>query len=71
MVRRLLATILILDGLVTVAWGQGFLAWQRGFAPTWHRAILDKLLSWPESLLRLGAAAQAGLGVLLLFFRRP
>ncbi|WP_272481715.1 hypothetical protein [Rhodothermus marinus] len=30
--------------------------------PAWYRPVLDGLLRWPEWLLRLGAALEAGLG---------
>ncbi|HSJ52974.1 MAG TPA: hypothetical protein VLC52_04435 [Anaerolineae bacterium] len=68
--RRLVAAVLILDGLVTAVWGHGFIAWQRSFAPAWlQKAVLEPLLRWPEPLLRLGAAGQAVLGGLLFFLR--
>lgn len=60
--RRLLAGVLITDGLITVGWGSDFLRWQRRLAPDWYRPLLDALLAWPEWALRLGAAAEAALG---------
>ncbi|BBM73826.1 hypothetical protein [Rhodothermus marinus] len=62
MVRRLVAVLLLADGLITVVWGPGFLRWQRRWMPAWYRPVLDGLLRWPEWLLRLGAALEAGLG---------
>ena len=54
MLIRLLVVILIGDGLMILAWGRCFLVWQRRVAPNWYRPVLDRLLGWPESLLRLG-----------------
>lgn len=59
---RLLAVVLVADGLTTIAWGRGFLAWQRRMAPAGYRPVLDALLDWPEPFLRLGAAGEAVLG---------
>lgn len=64
--KRLLAAILLADGLITVVWGRGFLRWQRRIVPEWYKPGLDVLLEWPESLLRLGAASEAVLGGLWL-----
>jgi hypothetical protein len=66
MMSRLLAAMLIVDGLVTAAWGRGFIAWQRRIAPGWYSPLLDALLGWPEPLLRAGAAGEALLGGLWL-----
>lgn len=64
---RSLALVLVADGLITVAWGRGFLIRQRRLAPDWYKSVLDWLLGWPEPLLRLGAAIEAALGGLLLW----
>jgi len=58
MLKRLLALILLGDGLITVFWGPGFLDWQRRLAPRWYHPVLDWLLRWPDPILRLGAAAE-------------
>ena len=67
-VSRILAFVLVGDGLITVVWGRGFLAWQRRIAPEWYGPALEALLDWPESLLRLGAAGEAVLGGLWLAY---
>ncbi len=61
-VRRLIALLLVTDGVITVVWGRGFLRWQRRWMPGWYWPVLDGLLRWPASLLRLGAALEALLG---------
>lgn len=65
---RILALVLVTDGLVTLAWGRGFLAWQRRIVPGWYKPALDALLDWPESRLRVGAAGEAALGGLWLAY---
>jgi uncharacterized protein YndB with AHSA1/START domain len=64
--QQWLAFALVADGVITVAWGRGFLRWQRRIAPGWYRSVLDAYLEWPESCLRLGAAAEALAGGLWL-----
>ena len=59
---RLMAAILLADGLVTAIWGRRFLWWQRRHVPDWYKLGLDALLEWPESLLRAAAAGEAALG---------
>ncbi|HEY76125.1 MAG TPA: hypothetical protein G4O00_08085 [Thermoflexia bacterium] len=66
MLRKLLALILLGDGLITVVWGPGFLRWQRELAPRWYHPVLDGLLRWPSPLLRMGAAFEALVGWWLL-----
>lgn len=58
---RLLAVILVVDGLLTIAWGRGFITWQRRLAPEWYRPVLTALLGWPEPLLRLGAVTETAI----------
>jgi hypothetical protein len=64
----LLAVVLIADGLITVAWGRGFLSWQRRIVPGWYKPALDALLDWPESRLRAGTAGETALGTLWLAY---
>ena len=55
---RLLAFVLVGDGLIAVAWGRSFIAWQRRIAPSWYKPVLSWLFGWPESLLHLGAGGE-------------
>lgn len=68
MLSRLLVSIFLANGLITVVWGRSFLRWQRRLALRWYRPALDALLGWPELLLRLGAAGEAVLGGVWLWF---
>lgn len=65
-VSRLLAVILVADGLSTLLFGHRLIAWQRRIAPDWYQMALDALLDWPEPALRSGGAIELLLGLLWL-----
>jgi len=65
-VSRLLAVILVADGLATFIFGHRLIVWQRRVAPEWYQMALDALLDWPEPALRTAGVIELLLGLLWL-----
>jgi hypothetical protein len=61
--RRIVIFVLIGDGLLTVVFGRGYVAWLRDVGPGWVRPLTRIFLAVPEWLLRFGASLQIVLAV--------
>lgn len=65
--QRLIALLLMADGISTSLGGHQFLLWLKTWLPRpFFHPFLNFFLSWPESLLRIGAMLQALVGWRLL-----
>ena len=61
--RCIVVFVLIGDGLLTVVFGCGYVAWLRDVGPGWVRPLTRIFLAVPEWLLRFGASIQIVLAV--------
>jgi hypothetical protein len=68
MILKALAGIVVTDGVLAVVVGDPYMRWLRDHLPYPVPPIETFFLSWPKRLFRAGAALQAVLGVLALWW---
>lgn len=68
LVRRVIAIVLVVDGIGTALLGYRFLDWQAQLGVDWYnRTVLRFFYRWPEPLLRAGGLLQSIASLLFIW----